>query len=104
MRARWYDPAQGRFLSRDASKGTASAPASLNAYGYASGDPIGLADPSGMCPIAVAVFAPAAFAALTPELVILATIISGAALAASQWVPSAPPPQRSVGKPSANTP
>ena len=103
MRARWYDPAQGRFLSRDASKGTASAPASLNAYGYASGDPIGLADPSGMCPIAVAVFAPAAFAALTPELVIMATIVTGVAVAGLKWVLSAPPPQRSVANLSTNT-
>ncbi|MFN8105308.1 MAG: Ig-like domain-containing protein [Acidimicrobiia bacterium] len=40
MRARWYDPAIGRFISED--------PVShLNAYPYAGNDPVNKSDPSG---------------------------------------------------------
>lgn len=48
MRARWYDPAVGRFISRDPLRGSAMSPASLNSYSYAAADPIGRADPTGL--------------------------------------------------------
>ena len=46
-RARWYDPVQGRFLSRDPAQGDNASPGSLNAYMYAAGNPVIRSDPSG---------------------------------------------------------
>jgi RHS repeat-associated protein len=43
MRARWYDPAAGRFLSRDGADTGAT-----TAFGYANANPVALADPSGL--------------------------------------------------------
>lgn len=48
MRARWYDVATGRFLTRDPLAANAGVPASLQAYGYASGNPVARLDPSGL--------------------------------------------------------
>jgi len=47
LRARYYNPATGRFLSRDPEDGKAWIPASLHKYLYANGDPINGRDPSG---------------------------------------------------------
>jgi RHS repeat-associated protein len=47
MRARWYNPATGRFMSRDPEEGNPVDPASLHKYLYANGDPVNLADPTG---------------------------------------------------------
>jgi RHS repeat-associated protein len=47
MRARYYDPATGRFLSRDPFAGLDQLPLSLNKYLYALANPINDADPSG---------------------------------------------------------
>ena len=51
LRARWYDPATGRFLTRDPLRGDPSAPATLNAFGYAHANPMLMSDPSGLCPM-----------------------------------------------------
>ncbi|HEX4747528.1 MAG TPA: RHS repeat-associated core domain-containing protein [Gaiellaceae bacterium] len=48
LRARWYEPASGRFLTRDPLHGSAASPATLNAFGYGGGNPITQSDPSGM--------------------------------------------------------
>ena len=45
--ARYYNPATGRFLSRDPLDGQAKIPASLHKYLYANGDPINGIDPMG---------------------------------------------------------
>jgi RHS repeat-associated protein len=45
MRARWYEPRTGRFLSEDP-LGLAGG---LNQYAYAGNDPINKGDPSGLC-------------------------------------------------------
>ena len=45
--ARYYNPATGRFLSRDPEDGYTNDPASLHKYLYANGDPVNLADPTG---------------------------------------------------------
>ncbi len=50
MRARWYEPVNGRFLSHDPLSGDALSPATLNSFYYAAANPILLSDPSGMCP------------------------------------------------------
>jgi RHS repeat-associated protein len=49
MRARWYDPVNARFLSRDQLKGNESDPSSLNTFGYAAANPANASDPTGMC-------------------------------------------------------
>ena len=49
LRARYYDPALGRFLSRDPFPGTASLPASQHPYRYAHDNPTNWTDPSGRC-------------------------------------------------------
>lgn len=48
MRARWYDPQNGRFLSRDPLKSDASAPASLNSFMYGAANPLLMGDASGL--------------------------------------------------------
>jgi RHS repeat-associated protein len=53
LRARWYDPAVGRFISSDPFSGMASRPITLNKYGYADASPATLADPSGNCPLCI---------------------------------------------------
>ncbi len=47
LRARYYSPAQGRFISRDPFPGIISQPASLNPYAYALNNPVLYTDPSG---------------------------------------------------------
>lgn len=47
LRARYYDPAAGRFITRDPIKGILAKTQSLNAYQYAYNDPVNLSDPSG---------------------------------------------------------
>ena len=51
LRARYYDPATGRFLSRDPEDGNAYDPASLHKYLYANGDPVNGIDPTGRAAI-----------------------------------------------------
>jgi RHS repeat-associated protein len=48
LRARYYDPGTGRFLSQDPVAGGADKPQSQNAYPYVTNNPVNLADPSGM--------------------------------------------------------
>ncbi len=47
LRARYYAPRQGRFLSEDTVPGQASVPRSLHIYAYAWNNPVNLIDPSG---------------------------------------------------------
>jgi RHS repeat-associated protein len=47
LRARWYDPRIGRFISGDPFEGKQRDPRSLNRYAYAHSDPIHGSDPSG---------------------------------------------------------
>jgi RHS repeat-associated protein len=49
LRARFYDPAIGRFLSKDPFPGVAGLPLSQNAYTYAQSVPTQYTDPSGLC-------------------------------------------------------
>jgi len=47
LRARYYEPNTGRFLSLDPWPGTIWQPGTLNKYNYVGGNPIGSVDPSG---------------------------------------------------------
>jgi RHS repeat-associated protein len=48
LRARYYQPEVGRFLSRDPREGTRWLPASLHPYGYTHNNPTNLVDPGGL--------------------------------------------------------
>jgi RHS repeat-associated protein len=47
LRARYYNPNTGRFMSRDPYDGDTKIPATLHKYFYAGGDPVNLKDPTG---------------------------------------------------------
>ncbi|MEN6355847.1 MAG: RHS repeat-associated core domain-containing protein [Armatimonadota bacterium] len=47
LRARWYDPQTGRFVSRDTFEGTKLKPLSLHRYSYCASSPVDLIDPTG---------------------------------------------------------
>ncbi len=47
LRARYYDPALGRFISSDPFQGYQQQPVTLNGYLYAHNQPINFTDPSG---------------------------------------------------------
>jgi RHS repeat-associated protein len=47
LRARYYNPATGRFMSRDPQDGYLRDSRSLHRYLYAGGDPVNLLDPTG---------------------------------------------------------
>jgi RHS repeat-associated protein len=48
MKARWYDPGSGRFLSVDPVILSITSPQTMNAYSYVSNNPINGNDPTGM--------------------------------------------------------
>jgi RHS repeat-associated protein len=48
LRARYYDPSNGRFNQTDPFTGNSSDPQSFHKYDYAQSDPINNADPSGL--------------------------------------------------------
>ena len=47
LRARYYDPTIGRYISRDSYEGEITNPLSLNLYTYVENDPLSYVDPSG---------------------------------------------------------
>lgn len=47
LRARYYDPTTGRFLTRDPFNGFLARPLSINKYTYVEGNPVNFVDPSG---------------------------------------------------------
>ncbi len=55
LRARYYDPKQGRFFQRDSWRGEPDHPLTLNPYMYGLGNPVLLTDPSGQCAACIAI-------------------------------------------------
>ena len=51
LRARWYDPSEGRFVSEDSYEGTLTNPLSHNLYTYTWNNPLKYIDPSGFNPV-----------------------------------------------------
>ncbi|MCL5950928.1 MAG: hypothetical protein M1132_04270 [Chloroflexi bacterium] len=49
FRARYYDPASGRFISQDPWGGDLHQPGTQNGWSYAENDPALVTDPSGLC-------------------------------------------------------
>jgi RHS repeat-associated protein len=47
LRARYYDPVEGRFLTSDPQNGLITSPVTLHRYLYANADPINVSDPTG---------------------------------------------------------
>ena len=47
LRARWYRPTVGRFITRDPVEGQPCSPLTLNPYVYAGDDPVDRVDPTG---------------------------------------------------------
>ncbi|MCM3040575.1 polymorphic toxin-type HINT domain-containing protein [Paenibacillus motobuensis] len=47
LRARWYDPNSGRFVSKDSYEGSIDNPLSMNRYSYVHNNPLIYTDPSG---------------------------------------------------------
>jgi len=47
LRARYYDPETGRFVSQDPFEGVTQNPSSIHRYRYAANDPVDQADPGG---------------------------------------------------------
>ena len=47
LRARWYDPAQGRFITEDTYEGELKNSLSLNLYSYVLNNPLRYVDPTG---------------------------------------------------------
>ncbi len=50
VRARYYDPASGRFVTKDPLAGTVGSPLNLHRYAYSKNNPIMLADHAGLTP------------------------------------------------------
>jgi RHS repeat-associated protein len=48
LRARYYEPGTGRFISRDRWPGIVDEPGTLNRYSYVANNPINLDDPAGL--------------------------------------------------------
>jgi RHS repeat-associated protein len=54
LRARYFNPETGRFLTKDPELGHRDDPATLHKYLYADGNPVDFADPSGRGGVAIA--------------------------------------------------
>ena len=83
LRARYYNPATGRFLSRDPEDGYANDPKSLHKYLYAGGDPVNGMDPTGRDEVEYGLTFALIDTAVLPELTALVGTAATNALAAA---------------------
>jgi RHS repeat-associated protein len=80
LRARYYNPQTGRFLSRDPEDGNPRDPATLHKYLYAGGDPVNRIDPRGRDGIMDYFYAAVMVEAMLNENAQLSLMIHGRAL------------------------
>ncbi len=98
LRARYYDPTIGRFLTRDPLRGSLGDPQSLNAYPYVQNNPVNRVDPTGLFSegftaecisfgLAVAIFMTAALVAalFDPALGVAIGVMFGALSSGGQY-------------------
>ncbi|OPX85112.1 RHS repeat-associated core domain-containing protein [Pelotomaculum sp. PtaB.Bin117] len=76
LRARYYDPITGRFLSQDTFNGNLNDPLSQNRYVYCGNNPVLYVDPSGRVVVCVGLVA-------APEATAAAAAVGAAAVAAT---------------------
>ncbi len=67
LRARYYSPNDGRFLTRDTWMGDYNRPLSLNRWEYVEGNPVNLTDPSGHYPLGISQIISQALPQYTPS-------------------------------------
>ncbi|KAF1083693.1 tRNA(Glu)-specific nuclease WapA precursor [Sporotomaculum syntrophicum] len=67
LRARYYDPTVGRFISKDSDEGEINNPLSLNLYTYCENDPVNNVDPSGHNPVILGLYAYASKVLTSPD-------------------------------------
>ena len=65
MKARYYDPEDGRFISQDSFRGEVNAPGQWHLYAYCANNPINYVDPSGHLSVKVGFVSVAIDAILT---------------------------------------
>jgi RHS repeat-associated protein len=66
LRARYYNPSTGRFLTRDPDAGLIRVPATLHKYLYAAADPVNRIDPSGRAGLLMFTIQSGGYLAFTP--------------------------------------
>ncbi len=84
LRARYYNPTTGRFISRDSYTGKNEDPLSLNLYTYCNNNPIIYADFTGNNPLLIV----AGVALTATDLILMASIVALATLAIYSTTPS----------------
>ncbi|MBW7453393.1 RHS repeat protein [Paenibacillus sepulcri] len=77
LRARWYDPSMGRFISEDTYEGQINNPLTQNLYVYTANNPLRYSDPSGHCFWDACILEGVAVYALVAG-VVAATVVVGA--------------------------
>lgn len=96
LRARWYQPSSGTFLSHDPFAGFPQQPASLQPYQYAFNDPVHHTDPGGKNPLLCAVPAVVDLALPLGDMAAIACFSAyGASAAAGVAAGQSAPPLRS---------
>jgi len=91
LRARWYDPTIGRFLSPDPFPGVPTIPMSLHPYVYMHDDPVNGSDPSGKSPLLQTVNLTALRATIWQRAVTVATVATKTVLMGILWAESTAP-------------
>jgi RHS repeat-associated protein len=93
LRARYYDPSTGRFLTKDSWRGAVAAPQSQNRYVYALNSPTVATDPSGR--VAIVLGACAANPVFCAAAVgFTATLVTAGIEAVIAWHDEQAPPDR----------
>ncbi len=77
LNARYYNPANGSFLTQDTYRGTYDAPETLHLYAYCANNPIAYVDPSGHAEVAIPVGVKVGVDVVVGWLVTLGVIVVG---------------------------